>query len=114
MKKVFLMLAGVVLSFGVMASEEVFQVKVAETAANRSYSLTKKVREKAQKAALTKYMQKLSSDIPDKMKQELLNEYSLFIVFCDKLSEEWSNLGGNSGQLAGEYKVLWQVWLSHK
>lgn len=119
MKKVFLMLAGAVLSFGVMASEEVFQVKVAETAANRSYSLAKKVKEKAQKAALTKYMQKLSSDIPDKMKQELLNEYSLFIVFCDKLSEEWSNLGGNSGQLAGEYKITVDAgkvnsWLKEK
>ena len=105
MKKIILTLLVAFFAIATFGSEEIFQVKVAETATHRSYSLTKKVREKAQKVALTKYMQKLSSDIPDKIKQELLNEYSLFILFNDKLSEEWSDLGNNSGQLTGEYKV---------
>lgn len=102
-----------------VADESVFQVKVSETAANNSYRLKKNLKVKAEKAAITKYLQKLNSQTPEKLINDILQEHSLFIDEVEVLSEEWESLGKNTGQLVGEYKITLYAdkinsWLKEK
>ena len=118
MKKFFLLAVSLLTIFSANA-DYVVQVKVSETSATNSFSIKKQIRAKAQKAAIKKYVLKLNANTPDKLIDEICNEYLQFIEDVENISEKWEPLDKHSGQLIGEYTVSLRIdkinkWLKEK
>ena len=103
----------------VFAWAEDIQVRVSVEAENNTFKLKKDLETVAKKSAIKKYILKLNSQTPEKLLAEACNEYSIFVEGIKRLSDNWSQIDRNHGQLVGEFVVSLEAdkinsWLKEK
>lgn len=82
-----------------------FQVKAAVTGYD-GFALSKELKVQAKKTAIKKYLQRLNANLPEKLSNDLINEYDRFVDGdLVTLNEQKDPLPGGQVQLSGDYSV---------
>lgn len=107
MKKFFALVLSILCVLAGFADDtgDMFQVKVAATSERNGYSLRRTLDIMAKKDAIRKYIQRMNSSTPEKMIEEICNEYESFVVNSTKISEKWIQIERHLGQLTAEYQI---------